>query len=311
MPSRNVRILNFDDSVTSQKGLVARFSPEIIDLRDLAPRARFWLNPECKNIIQGRLKDSRKDAVTFLGSGDFHHITGILVGGFSEKACVISFDLHPDWTVLSPLLSCGSWVTAALKKKKNVVKVILLGSSSLDTSIFSLYAGDLGSLKNDRVEIYPYSQHPSTVFFRKVPDNISFDIKRGPFFTRIFWNELNSKNLVEFFLHVMKRLPSKKVYLTIDKDCLKKEYAATNWQEGRMSLDELLLMIKLIKDNTEIVGADITGDYSEISVDGAVKKIFSRMNHPRENTAGNLQEAFITQVNEETNLRILDTLSTS
>ena len=310
MPNRNVRILNFDDSVAKQKGLVARFDPDIVDLKDIAPRARFWSNPGCKNIIRDRIKDSRKDAVTFLGSGDFHHITGMLVDGFSERACVISFDRHPDWTIHLPFVSCGSWVTEVLKNR-NVLKVILLGSSSLDKSVFSLYAGDLGSLANDRVEIYPYSQHPSTVFFRKVPKNISFDARRGLFFTRIFWNELNSKNLVEFFLHVMKRLPSKKVYLTIDKDCLKKEYAVTNWQEGMMPLDELLLMIKLIKDNAEIIGADITGDYSEASVDGPVKKIFSRMNHPADNTAMGLQGAFIDQINEETNLKILDTLSTS
>ena len=220
---------------------------------------------------------------------------------------VIDFDFHPDWFMASPRPNCGSWINDVLKKK-NILKCILIGVSSSDISNFPLYTANFKALENDRVEIYPYSHKPSVVYFRKVPDNISVEVERSPFRSRIFWSELKGKNLAEFFLHVLKRLPTKNVYLTIDKDCMNKDAALTNWEEGRLSLDDLLLMLKLIKDNTDIVGADITGDWSDIVIKGMAKSIVSKLDHPKNFSAKAMPKAEITRLNEETNLRILETL---
>ena len=68
-------------------------------------------------------------------------------------------------------------------------------------------------------------------------------------------------------------------------------------------------MIKLIKENLDIVGADVTGDYSRISTYGIVKKTISRINHPKNFSAKDLPEAHITAVNEKTNLKIAEILT--
>ena len=119
---------------------------------------------------------------------------------------------------------------------------------------------------------------------------------------------MKNKNLEEFFRALIKRLPTKKVYLSIDKDCLKHEFALTNWEEGKLSLDELLLMLRLIKENLEIVGLDITGDYSKISLSGRLKRIFSRLDHPKAVKADRLSGEEVTRINELTNLRLLETV---
>ena len=305
MLDKKIRILNFDDSVTRQKSLFSRYEVDVVDLVDLGPKARFWMNRSDRREVERRVPSQTANAVTFLGSGDFHHVTDILISRYNEPVSIIDFDFHPDWDIIFPLLHCGSWVWQAMRNR-NVLKLIMIGTSSRDLSPFSLQTGDLNSLKEDKIEIYPYSRKPATVFFRNVPPNISLKTKRYPFFTRIYWNELRNKNISEFFLHVIRRLPTKKVYVTVDKDCLGAADALTNWDQGTLSLDDLLAMLKLIKENLDIVGMDITGDYSPIRVDGVFKKMVSWLDHPRKVSASQLPENSVTKVNEQTNIKILD-----
>ena len=307
MPDNFIRILDLDGSVTKQASLVARYNPEIIDLKEIGPRARFWMNKRTRSLIKERLSALPRARVTFTGSGDFHHISDILIEGIEGPITVIDFDFHPDWDVLLPFLNCGSWVSSILKRD-NVQKVIELGPSSEDLSTVWIETCDLDALKNDRLEIYPYSHHRTKVFLKKVPANISIECDKGPFSSTIRWNELRGKNAPEFLRHVLTRLPTENVYISIDKDCLTLEGALTNWEEGRLSLDDLLHMLHIIKEKTNIVGIDITGDYSKPVISGWLKNIVSHFNHPRDCKAVNMPEDAVTKLNEETNLRLLELL---
>lgn len=303
-----IRILNFDDSLDLQKTLLKQYTPEIVNLRDLGPRARLWLDKETKSQIIERLANSGKNSVTFLGSGDFHQVSNILISQFSEPLSVIVFDTHPDWDSLPPRLGCGSWVTETLKCE-NILKFILIGVSSDDISSFNLETADLNSLSNNRLEIYPYAHRPSLVFLKRIPRNISIQVKKWLFINKIFWSELRGKNLSEFILSLVKRIPTKKVYLSIDKDCLKSEFALTNWEEGLISLEELILMLKVIQENCDIIGADISGDYSPVIIRGRFKKFCSAFDHPKKVKAKDFSQNLISQINEETNLKILEVLN--
>ena len=183
-----------------------------------------------------------------------------------------------------------------------------MGVSSGDISPTFFRMGNYDSLKGDRVEIYPYQHKPTKVFFKKIPLNISAEIKRGLFFEEIHWQELKAKNIAESFLHILHRLPTDKVYVTIDKDCLKAPYSLTNWAQGRLELTELLLMLKFIKENTEIIGLDITGDYSPVKTEGVIRTAITAINHPRDFSAKGKSQSFIDSTNEATNIRILDLL---
>lgn len=310
MLSKSIRILNFDDSVIKQQNLLSRYKTEIIDLKDLGPRARIWLDKKIEREIEKRIQGSARNSITFLGSGDFHQVSHILINQFAEPICVILFDFHPDWDVLPPRLGCGSWVTESFRNK-NILKFILIGASSKDLSSPWIQTGNMNSLKGNRVEIYPYSHRPSFTFFKTIPENFSIKIKKGLFVNKINWNELKGKNLINLFLSILKRLPTPKVYLSIDKDCLRNEYSLTNWEEGMLSLEELLWMLKLIMDHVDIIGMDIVGDYSEISVNGKLKKFISYLDHPEDLKAKYLSDAFINEINERTNLGILELLNAS
>ena len=111
-----------------------------------------------------------------------------------------------------------------------------------------------------------------------------------------------------FMAQVLQGCRSRKAYISIDKDCLRSEHALSNWEEGRFSLDELLRLLKVIKETMDIVGLDITGEYSEPEVSGSIKSFCSRLDHPAEYTARGKPSASIDTINEETNLQILGLL---
>ncbi|MFH1305102.1 MAG: hypothetical protein ABIH74_01710 [Candidatus Omnitrophota bacterium] len=303
----SIRVLDFDDSIVRQKRLLSGYKTDIIDLKDVGPKARFWMKRKDRDEIERRISSSSKRSVTFLGSGDFHHVSSILINSLGEEIAVIAFDLHPDWNTLPPHLGCGSWVTETLRNG-HVRKHVMLGPSFDAGTFFSLQTGNLKALRENRVEIYPYSARPSTVFFKRVPPSVSINSKRNPLFTRIYWKGLEAADLASFFLDVIKRLPTKRVYITIDKDCLKKQHALTNWREGKFSMEELLLMLRLIRENLDVAGVDITGDYSKIHVNGINKKAVSFLNHPKFFSARGLPESYVTAVNEQTNLKIMQVL---
>jgi arginase family enzyme len=308
MLNKPLRVLNFDDSVIKQRNLICRYNPQIIDLKEIAPQARFWMTPKIREEIKKQILPSPETTITLIGSGDFHHLSQLLISQFTMPLSVIVFDFHPDWDKLPPKLGCGSWVTESLQNP-NILKFILAGVSSTDISSGYLESANLGSLRDNRVEIYPYLHDPSMVFLRRIPQNISLKVRSFILFKMVYWSQLKGRDLLGFFASLIERLPVRQAYISIDKDCLRKEYALTNWEEGLMSLDELLTVLKLIKEKLEIVGVDIVGDYSPVRVKGRLKAMLSRLDHPRNIEAQKHPEHYISAINEKTNLQIIDTLN--
>ena len=304
MLDKCIRLLNFDNSVIRQSGLLSRYQSEIIDLTGLASSARLYMPGALCKRISGALSPSGKNNPTFLGSGDFHHISELLTSSIDHPFCLVVFDSHPDWDILPPRFGCGSWVSRALENK-NILKTLLLGTGSGDLSSAALETGNLGALRENRLEIYPYSHKYSRIFFRHLPANNSIIVKRGLISDKVTWHTLEKEELGEFTLKLIRRFPSQKVYISIDKDCLKKEFALTNWEEGCLRLDQLLTMLKIMRENLDIIGLDITGDYSAPRISGRIKAVISGIDHPRMVTADHCSDDLILRVNEETNLKIL------
>lgn len=308
MLNNKVRVLNFDNSVTRQNDFIARFHPVVVELQKIAPQARLWLNQTTEKEIKNLFSPELKNAITFLGSGDFHHISSLLAEQFTEPISVIVFDNHPDWDTLPPKTGCGSWISRILKKP-NVQQVILLGISSDDISTFNIQTGNLASLKDSRLEIYPYAHAATRVFLRQVPVSRSIGLKKGIFNSNIYWQELKGQqDLAKFSRQIVAGLKTKQVYVSIDKDCLKPGYALTNWEEGSLELEELLTILKVIKEYTDIVGLDITGDYSKVNIKNRIKSFCSRLDHPKNFSAKNKPLTLVDSINAQTNIRILELL---
>ncbi len=304
MLDKRIRVLNFDNSIITQPKLLSRYPAEIIDFTRWSSSARLYISKFLRGKILDFLPPREKKYPAFLGSGDFHHISEILISQIDEPACLIVFDFHPDWDIFPPHFACGSWVSAALKNK-NISKCVLIGAGSDDLSSPALQTANLGALADNRLEIYPYRHKPSSVYFRRVAQNRSITIQKGIFSDKIIWHQLEKEDLSGFTLGLIKRLPTRKVYISIDKDCLKKDFALTNWEEGLLPLDQLLTMLKLMRENLDIIGLDVAGDYSVPVILNKVKAIISRLDHPKKFSAKNYPAGLISSVNEQTSLAIL------
>ena len=266
------------------------------------------MNARMVNEIRRVLRPEHRRAITFLGSGDFHQVSSLLIEQFGEPISVIVFDHHPDWSMLPPKLHCGSWVTDVLKMQ-NVKKLVLLGVSSEDISSPWIQAGNLSALEDNRVEIYPYRHKPTRTLLRQVPDNESIRVKRGFFSNIVYWKELEKQNVTEFFFHLLERLETKQVYVSIDKDCLTAAHSLTNWEEGYFKLEELLQIVQLIKTHLNIVGLDIVGDYSPSIMRGCGKALLARIDRPKNYSAKGKPKDVACAINERTNMKILELLT--
>ena len=67
--------------------------------------------------------------------------------------------------------------------------------------------------------------------------------------------------------HESPRLPDCPIYLSIDMDVLSEQFARTNWNQGSMTLDELLETVKRIMSTGYVIGVDICGSSGKGSED--------------------------------------------
>ncbi|MEO6876506.1 MAG: hypothetical protein ABI222_16955 [Opitutaceae bacterium] len=290
MLSDRIRILDFDGSVARQVGLLNAPDLITIDLRTLGPEARLWADSGQADMIRRCLTPELRDAVTLLGSGDYHYVSAILLEQFEDPISVIAFDHHPDWETLPPRRGCGAWVSRAIEQE-NVARVLLVGNGSDDLRFPSILTGNLRGLREGRICMLPW-EFPASGFFPR-PRLSGLELKPAPL-----------KNLAA----ALDQLPTRRVYLSIDKDCLRSPFALTNWEEGSLDLDFLVAALRLIRERCEIIGADIVGEFSVPRHTSNWKALCSRIDHPTHYTARGRMPEEIDRVNAATNRAILAAL---
>lgn len=68
--------------------------------------------------------------LTFLGSGNYHYLSYFLIQQIKQPFTLVLFDFHSDMqTGLSELLSCGNWLTFALRECLYMKQVFICGIS--------------------------------------------------------------------------------------------------------------------------------------------------------------------------------------
>ena len=220
----------------------------------------------------------------FLGSGDFHHVSGLLIADIvsrtEEKFTVLHFDNHPDWVKFKGGVHCGSWVSRALVLPA-VDKVVTIGICSNDLGIPERKGAPLQLMSEGRLEVFPY---------RHGPTRVKGTYGQGAGFRQdgqyIHWHQLAYETLESFVALTLSRIATDAVYITIDKDVLSPVHARTNWDQGEMPLDWLLAAIRAVGARHKILGADVIGDYSTPSYMGslwqrAVKRGEITLDQPR------------------------------
>lgn len=294
--SASPRILDLDGSLAAQTKLLKR-ATSVATAQEPGPHLRYLCTKRALNCFATSLDNSQRHHLTFYGSGDFHHLTAVLLRAFRVPLSVVVFDQHPDWDITSPVACCGSWVNAALKLP-HIKKIVVIGAGAEDLGGHHLLRGNTTALRNGRLEIYPATFARSQTLSRRTR-RLRCARQSDGF---IHWKTVAQMGWDDLLTHVIAGLPTRQIYVSIDKDCLVAQSAISNWDAGELGLDDVCAAIERLGRERAIVGADVTGEWSAGQPASPLFRAVSRADHPNLPTPSEGELAR----NQDTNLRLLD-----
>jgi arginase family enzyme len=299
-----LRLLDLDGAVAGQPSFadwVGEHSIDVIAARDLGPKLRIVASRAAWHELGQRLPalEHGNPEVMFYGSGDFHHVTAALVARCVSPITIIHFDNHPDWVRWPKTNNCGGWVCRALDLP-HVAKVITLGPCSGDLVRPQLQLADLAQINSGCLEVYPWSHAPSRVY-KRFTDTPCFRYRDG----HLHWRQLADVAWEPFLHDLIAKLPTRDIWITIDKDVLAASEATTNWDQGAMPLSHITTALERLSSGCNIVGVDVCGDYSPPQFATSFQAVLAYFDHP----AISPPSASARAINAATNARLLDCLT--
>jgi arginase family enzyme len=258
-----IELLHLDEGLTHQEAFLAaaeNAGAYALDLRDAGRQVRLWGMDSQLGSVKSQLSTSSEPILTFMGSGDFHHVTALLlerlVEASAEPFTIIHFDNHPDWVRFSGGMHCGSWVNRALAIP-SVSKIVTLGVCSHDLRFPECKGANLNAMREGKLELFPYAHAPSHVW-NHYGEGAGF-MQQGRL---IHWRNMASQDDKAFLEFLQSRVTTENIYITVDKDVLDVKDVVTNWDQGQMRLPQLTAIIQALGSKYHIIGADVIGDYS-------------------------------------------------
>lgn len=248
-------VLDFDRSV---KPLPGEYR---IDLHEWQERIRFG----CKRRELDSLKDVLDDTlmqrhgVAFLGSGDFHHLSYLLIAHCAQlnrRLQVVVFDNHPDNMRYPFGIHCGSWVWH-VSRLPFVSRVHVLGITSKDVELAHAWGNHFRNLHFGKVRYWCVG--PSLNWMQTIGIKDCYSYETADLMLMTFYNYIETS--------------ADPIYLSIDKDVLRVEDVHTNWDQGVMCLGELEAAIGKLRHR--IIASDITGDVSIYTYRSRLKRFLS------------------------------------
>ncbi len=215
---------------------------EYLDVREWGPRLRF----SAPRAEMERFYEEVKPKLapfTLFGSGEFHHLSALWLRQFSEAVVLVSFDNHPDWDVRPPHWGCGGWVNRALELPQ-VQSATVWGCGNFEFNWPHRIFANQRAIKARRLA--------ARVWKERISERVQ---KRWPVISREDWREQ--------FAAFAAKLGGRKVYVTIDTDCLRAQEAVTNWEQGLFTAEEVATALKILRASAaQIVGGDVCGAWS-------------------------------------------------
>ncbi|HJW04856.1 MAG TPA: hypothetical protein VJ527_00050 [Rhodanobacter sp.] len=187
-----------------------------------------------------------RHGTVFTGSGDFHHLSWPLIERVRSETPfqVVVLDNHPDNMRFPFGVHCGSWVRKVALLPQ-VSHVHVLGITSADIGAGHAWENYLAPLRRGKLSYW--SIGVDTRWARRLGLGRAFRAFDTP------------AALVDAFVE-FQRTQAMPSYLSIDKDVFAADVARTNWDQGRLQLDQARALIGSLRQG--LLGSDINGEVS-------------------------------------------------
>lgn len=231
------------------------------------------------------VKDRLKPFVLY-GSGDFHFLSALWIRRIQEPFILISFDNHPDWDIRPPRWSCGGWINRALENSR-LRKAAVWGCGNFELEWPSRWFANRRAVSIGRLEVYPWKKRLSPG-------------------TQSAWRCLARETWREDFQEFLEKHAGTGVYVTVDLDCLAREHAATNWENGLFGVEDLAWALQAIHAQARVLGGDLCGAYSRPDYARWLQGLAGRWDHP---TQPPVEETEARRMNSQTFQKIWPALA--
>jgi arginase family enzyme len=247
--------LNLDDAWP-----VGELGLRSVDAREWGPKLRFCAPARLIEEFFAEIETKLAPFVVY-GSGDFHHLSALWIRRVREPVAVVSFDNHPDWDVRPPWWSCGAWVNRALELPQ-VQSAHVWGCGNFECWWPTQFFGNRRAEREGKLAVHPWAD-----------DRAEKDHSRRGVIFRATWREE--------FGRFVRGIAGAATYITVDIDCLRPEDAATNWENGKFSAEDVSWAIALLREQTRVVGGDLCGAFSEQKYARAGQRFVAKIDHPK------------------------------
>ena len=189
-----------------------------------------YCDDEAQAILRKQIERVGKDScgIHFFDNGNYHYMSKLWTDQVQEPFDLVVFDHHPDMQPprFEGILSCGGWIKEVLDHNKFVQNVIVIGVAD---HLVEEIREDL-------------SQANSAEILNRVT----------------FIRESEIVTLSSHISHFTSL--SSSLYISIDKDALSTAEAATNWDQGSLTFEQLANTLQILAQNRKISGIDICGE---------------------------------------------------
>lgn len=199
--------------------------------------------------------------LVFLGSGDYHHISYLLIERLRKlntRIQVVVFDNHPDNMRYPFGIHCGSWVSH-VSRLPFVACVHVVGITSTDVEGGRILENYLAPLYSGKVTYWCVQRSLRALQCLGIRHSRSFP---------------SIAALIDELLIALAATPEP-VYVSIDKDVLAPAEVKTNWDQGVMRLEELTGVIQRLRGH--IIASDVTGEVSSYRYRSFLKRFLSSL----------------------------------
>jgi hypothetical protein len=208
---------------------------------------------------------------TFVGSGDFHHVSLALVRRVQTPFNLLVLDNHPDWMRGIPFLHCGTWLHHAALLPQ--VQTIFHVGGDVDFDNRWQWLAPWSLLHSGKIKVFPAVRSYQRGSWQQIDHQAVRPEREKP----VAGERL--RGLLEPHAKELARWP---LYISLDKDVMPATQAAVNWDSGHLDFAEVQAILAAFLSAAEgnLAGLDVVGDWSLVKVRGALRHFLHLTEHP-------------------------------